>query len=77
MSEIQWGSPQPQLKWWQRLLPKSRRPTPTHQVGTRVTTFEESGVEMVRLKCYVRPLGGIYDDMNSTNIAASKPEETK
>ena len=71
MSEIQWGSPQPRLKWWQHLLPKSRRLVPTHQVETRVTTFEESGVEMVRLKCYVRPLGGIYYDANSTNIDAT------
>jgi len=77
MSEIQWGSPQPRLKWWQHLLPKSRRPTPTHQVGTTVTTFEESDVEMVRVTWSVLPLGGVHDDANSTKTAASNPEETK
>ena len=76
MTETQWGSPQPRLKWWHRLLPKSRRPTPTHRPGVTVMTFAESDVEMIRVKCYVLPLGGIYDDANSTNIDVTW-EETK
>ena len=71
MSEIQWGPPQPRLKWWQRLLPKSRRPTPTHRLGVTLMTFAESDIEMIRLKYHVRPLGGIYYDANSTNIDAT------
>ena len=76
MTEIQWGSPQPRLKWWQRLLPRSRRPTPTHRPGVTVTTFEESGVEMVRVTCHMRSLDGIHDDTNSTKTAATR-EATK
>ena len=72
MSDIRWGAPRPHLRWWHRLLPKSRKPTPTHQVGTTVTTFEDSGVEMVRLKCYVRPMGGIYDSQNSADLEAGE-----
>jgi len=37
-----------------------------------VTTFEESGVEMVRIKCYVRPMGGIYDSQNSADLEAGE-----
>ena len=77
MTEIQWGPPQPRLKWWQHLLPKSRRPKQTHRPGVTVMTFEESDAEWIRVKCYVRPLGGIYDHANSTNIDATTPEETK